>query len=160
MVSSRWLPLTCGPPARCARQAGRGRRRCNGSSATPARDGRLCAGMQCRRVDGSPVATPAAIAHTCAPDPRQGAPMVSFRLPTLACALLWAASSTTIAAQAVLPVAHGYQTREAWREPVALLRLADNTWYIGTRGLTALLVKTDEGAVLRESMASVGVDPR
>ena len=74
--------------------------------------------------------------------------MVSSRLPTLACALLWAASSTTIAAEAVLPVAHGYQTREAWREPVAPFRIADNTWYIGTRGLTALLVKTDEGAVL------------
>ena len=98
--------------------------------------------------------------------------MVSSRLPILACALLWAASSTTIAAEAVLPVAHGYQTREAWREPVAPFRIADNTWYIGTRGLTALLVKTDEGAVLLdggvasaadmllEHMASVGVEPR
>ncbi|HEY0503202.1 MAG TPA: subclass B3 metallo-beta-lactamase [Lysobacter sp.] len=52
------------------------------------------------------------------------------------------------AAEPVLPQAQGYETTESWRRPVAPIQIADRTWYIGTEGLSALLVKTDAGAVL------------
>lgn len=48
----------------------------------------------------------------------------------------------------VLPQLAAYETRDSWRQPVAPFRIADNSWYIGTEGLSALLVKTDQGAVL------------
>jgi len=56
--------------------------------------------------------------------------------------------SVASAAEPVLPQATGYQTREAWRQPVMPFRIADHTWYIGTQGLSALLVTTPDGAVL------------
>ncbi|MEG3194158.1 MBL fold metallo-hydrolase, partial [Lysobacter sp. D1-1-M9] len=53
-----------------------------------------------------------------------------------------------MSAEAVLPQLKAYETRESWRTPVAPFRIADNTWYIGTEGLSALLVTTPDGAVL------------
>ncbi len=52
------------------------------------------------------------------------------------------------AAQPLLPEATAYTSRDSWRQPIAPFALADRTWYIGTEGLGAVLVKTDAGAVL------------
>lgn len=54
----------------------------------------------------------------------------------------------THAAEPLLPQAEAYESSDAWRRPVAPFQIADRTWYIGTEGLSALLVKTDAGAVL------------
>ena len=48
----------------------------------------------------------------------------------------------------VLPQGTAYETPDAWRQPVAPVRIADHTWQIGTAGISALLVKTDDGALL------------
>lgn len=52
------------------------------------------------------------------------------------------------AAEPVLPQGSRYETPEAWRQPVAPVRIADHTWHIGTAQLTVLLVRTPDGAVL------------
>jgi metallo-beta-lactamase class B len=84
---------------------------------------------------------------------------------------LLAVSSTCIAAEPVLPQLEAYRTRESWRQPIAPFQIADRTWYIGTTGLSALLVRTDDGAVLVDGgmpqaadmllrhMAELGVAP-
>lgn len=93
----------------------------------------------------------------------------------LAGLLLWpaalAAAPVAPPTEAVLPPARGYQTPDSWRQPVAPFRIAERTWYIGTEGLSALLVKTDAGAVLIDGgvaqagemllrrMAELGVPP-
>lgn len=69
------------------------------------------------------------------------------RLLSLACLLL-SAHGVASAAEAVLPQGNAYETPDAWRQPVAPVRIADHTWQIGTAGITALLVKTDDGALL------------
>lgn len=68
------------------------------------------------------------------------------RIPAVAC-LLFAALSA-YAAEPVLPQLSAYQVRETWRQPITPFQLADHSWYIGTEGLSALLIKTPEGAVL------------
>ena len=70
-----------------------------------------------------------------------------FRLLVLAFLLLCACGSVA-AGEPVLPQAKAYTTPDAWRQPVAPVRIADHTWQIGTAGITALLVKTSEGALL------------
>lgn len=72
--------------------------------------------------------------------------MSPFRLLAVACIVFSAIPA--FAAEPVLPQANGYQTRAAWRQPVAPFRIAEHTWYIGTEGLSALLVTTPDGAVL------------
>lgn len=52
------------------------------------------------------------------------------------------------AGQALLPQLGSYQVDDAWRRPVKPFALADHSWYVGTEGLSAILVKTDAGAVL------------
>lgn len=47
-----------------------------------------------------------------------------------------------------LPQIQAYEVPEAWRQPVEPLRIAENTWQIGTAELTSLLLKTDAGAIL------------
>ena len=66
---------------------------------------------------------------------------------SLACLLL-SACGIAVAAEPVLPQGKAYETPDAWRQPVAPVRIADHTWQIGTAGITALLVKTDDGALL------------
>lgn len=95
--------------------------------------------------------------------------MSSFRPLFLACALL--APTTAPAVEPVLPPSEAYQTPDSWRQPVAPFQIATHTWYIGTEGLTALLVKTPAGAVLIDggmpqaadmllrNMADLGVAP-
>jgi metallo-beta-lactamase class B len=65
----------------------------------------------------------------------------------LACLLL-SACGLAGAAEPLLPQAKAYTTPDAWRQPVAPVRIADHTWQIGSAGITALLVKTDDGALL------------
>jgi len=72
--------------------------------------------------------------------------MTLFRPLATACCLLFAA--TTLAAEPVLPQLKAYTTRDSWRQPVPPFRLADNSWYIGTEGLSSVLVVTAQGAVL------------
>ena len=48
----------------------------------------------------------------------------------------------------VLPQAGRYLVDDSWRQPIAPVRLADHTWYVGTARLTALLIDTPQGAVL------------
>lgn len=73
--------------------------------------------------------------------------MQRFRFHLLAAAAV-AASSFAHAADPVLPPSTRYETDEAWRQPVQPFQIADHTWYIGTQGLTALLIRTPDGAVL------------
>lgn len=70
------------------------------------------------------------------------------RCCALACALLTAATAGVFAAEPVLPQLQAYETKDSWRQPVPPFRIADNSWYIGTEGLSAVLVKTPQGAVL------------
>lgn len=67
--------------------------------------------------------------------------------PLAACGLLLAAA-TSEAAEPPLPQLKAYTTRESWRQPVPPFRLADHSWYVGTEGLSSVLVKTAQGAVL------------
>ncbi|MFC3551083.1 subclass B3 metallo-beta-lactamase [Lysobacter cavernae] len=75
-----------------------------------------------------------------------------MRTPALAVALLVAATiaspAPVHAAEPVLPQLQAYEVRDSWRQPVAPFAIADRSWYIGTEGLSALLIKTDAGAVL------------
>lgn len=72
-------------------------------------------------------------------------PASVFALPAL---LAVASAFSATAEEAPLPQAKAYESPEAWRRPIAPFQIADRTWYIGTQGLSALLVKTDAGAVL------------
>lgn len=69
---------------------------------------------------------------------------------TLALAALLTAAPTLFAAtpEPVLPPSQAYPSPDAWRQPVAPFALAERSWYVGTQGLSAVLVKTDAGAVL------------
>ncbi|WP_371416957.1 subclass B3 metallo-beta-lactamase [Microbulbifer sp. THAF38] len=49
---------------------------------------------------------------------------------------------------AVLPQLETYKVPESWRQPVAPLKIAGNTWQIGTEGITSLLLKGSEGSIL------------
>lgn len=95
--------------------------------------------------------------------------MLNIRVPLLTFALLW--PTIAVATDPVLPQAEAYVTRDSWRQPVAPFQIAEHTWYIGTEGLSALLVKTTDGAVLVDGglaqaadmllqhMAELGVAP-
>jgi len=74
-----------------------------------------------------------------------------MRPSLLACPLTICLLSSALAAGAAeppLPQLEAYTVRDSWRQPIAPVRIADRTWQIGTAGLTALLVVTDDGAVL------------
>jgi metallo-beta-lactamase class B len=87
-------------------------------------------------------------------------------------ASLLAITSIAHAADPVLPQSSRYETDDAWRQPIAPFQLADHTWYIGTQGLSALLIRTPEGAVLIDGglpqaadmllqrMRDLGVEPQ
>ena len=65
---------------------------------------------------------------------------------TLLLAITSPASTPARRAEPVLPQSKAYQTPRDWRQPVAPFQIADHTWYIGTQGLSALLVRTPEAA--------------
>jgi len=64
---------------------------------------------------------------------------------SVACLLL---ACPAFAAEPVLPQLKAYEAEDGWRQPVQPFALADDSWYVGTAGLTAVLVKTPQGAVL------------
>ncbi|MEX2963480.1 subclass B3 metallo-beta-lactamase [Microbulbifer sp. TYP-18] len=47
-----------------------------------------------------------------------------------------------------LPQLEAYQVPESWLQPVPPLKIADNSWQIGTEAITSLLLKDPAGAVL------------
>lgn len=73
--------------------------------------------------------------------------MPTLRARILA-SLLLAISTGALAADTVLPQLGAYRVDDHWRQPITPFKLADNTWYVGTQGLSALLVVGDAGAVL------------
>ncbi|WP_345549122.1 subclass B3 metallo-beta-lactamase [Microbulbifer aestuariivivens] len=50
--------------------------------------------------------------------------------------------------QPQLPQLRAYKVPDRWLQPREPLQIAEHTWQIGTAGLSALLIKTDAGAVL------------
>lgn len=97
--------------------------------------------------------------------------MPSLRPALLALALSLIAAGSATAAEPLLPEARAYSSQDAWRQPVAPFRIGERSWYIGTAGLSAILVKTDAGAVLIDTglpqagdmllqrMRALGVEP-
>ncbi|WP_288130047.1 subclass B3 metallo-beta-lactamase [Microbulbifer sp.] len=55
---------------------------------------------------------------------------------------------SAVSAETALPQLQAYEVPADWRTPVKPLQIADQTWQIGSKSLTALLVKTGNGAVL------------
>src|SRR5688572_9772775 len=96
---------------------------------------------------------------------------MNARAARVAAALLSLSTFSAIAAEPVLPQTGRYEVRDAWRQPIAPVRIADHTWYIGTEGLSAVLIDTLQGAVLIDGgmpqaadmllarMQSLGVTP-
>lgn len=95
-------------------------------------------------------------------------------VPTTALALALAgllATPAGLAAEPALPQLKAYTVHESWRQPVEPVRIADNTWHIGTANLGATLVRTGAGAILIDggmpqaadlllrNMAKLGVAP-
>jgi len=74
-----------------------------------------------------------------------------MRLATLAIVpvlLLAILAPTAPAAESALPQLKAYEVPAPWRTPVEPLQITDHVWQVGAAGITALLVKTDAGAVL------------
>lgn len=94
-----------------------------------------------------------------------------FRALSAALALALLLPMQPAAAEPPLPQLEAYTVHESWRQPIAPVRIADNSWYIGTANLSAILVKTPAGAVLIDGgmpqaadmllqhMAELGVAP-
>ena len=57
-----------------------------------------------------------------------------------------------------LPQLQAYTVPEPWLAAMSPLPLADNVWHIGTEQLTALLVKTADGAILIDGGMPQGAD--
>ena len=76
----------------------------------------------------------------------------------LVACLLSCACAPAFAAEPLLPQAEAYTTRDSWRQPVAPVRIADHTWHIGTEGLTTLLIKTRDGAILIDGGVAQAAD--
>ena len=75
--------------------------------------------------------------------------MLNFkRFISLGVALLGSATMFAGAEPRPLPQLKAYEVPESWRTPVAPLQITDHVWQIGAREMTALLVKTNKGAVL------------
>jgi metallo-beta-lactamase class B len=97
--------------------------------------------------------------------------MTSRTPSALAALLLLVPVVAAAAAEPPLPQLKAYTVHESWRQPIAPVRIADNTWHIGTANLSAILVKTPDGAVLIDGgmpqaadmllqhMADLGVAP-
>jgi metallo-beta-lactamase class B len=71
--------------------------------------------------------------------------VVVASLAVAACIPLFAADASR---EPVLPQSGRYETPDSWRQPIPPFRIADHTWYIGTEGLSVVLVQTPRGAVL------------
>lgn len=78
---------------------------------------------------------------------------VSFRTLTVVGATLLALSTTSAGAQADDALTRPYPVDDCsscagWNEPQAPVRIHGNTYYVGTRGLAAMLITSPEGHVL------------
>lgn len=78
---------------------------------------------------------------------------ISVRSLTVASATIFALSSASAHAQTGDPLTRAYSADEcsscaAWNEPRAPFRIHGNTYYVGTQGLTALLITSPQGHVL------------
>ena len=78
----------------------------------------------------------------------------------VALAAAFVSSSQAADPRPVLPQAGRYLVDDSWRQPIAPVRLADHTWYIGTARLTALLIDTPRGAVLIDGGMPQAADMR
>ncbi|WP_132999284.1 subclass B3 metallo-beta-lactamase [Luteimonas arsenica] len=97
--------------------------------------------------------------------------MTHHALPAALSLALLLPAGAGIAAEPPLPQLEAYTVHESWRQPIAPVKIADNTWHIGTANLSAILVKTPAGAVLVDGgmpqaadmllrhMADLGVAP-
>lgn len=79
--------------------------------------------------------------------------MTSVYVRTFAAAALLALCGTTAAAQTGDPLTRPYSAADCpscaeWNQPHAPVRLHGNTYYVGTHGLTALLITSPQGHVL------------
>lgn len=86
-------------------------------------------------------------------------------------AAVFALALPGLAAAQPLPQLKSYQVDASWITPVEPLRISDHVWQIGAQDITALLVKTPQGAVLIDggmpqmteallkNMAKLGVAP-
>jgi metallo-beta-lactamase class B len=103
--------------------------------------------------------------------------MASVSIRTLTVATLLAFSHTAAAAQGDDPLTRAYPAERCsscagWNEPQAPVRLHGSTYYVGTRGLTALLITSPGGHVLidgalpnsapliLQNIRALGFDPR
>jgi metallo-beta-lactamase class B len=103
--------------------------------------------------------------------------MRSICIRTLLVAAALLALSNTAAAQGGDPLTRAYsaescQSCAGWNAPQAPVRIHGNTYYVGTRGLTALLITSPEGHVLIDgglpnsaplilaNIRALGFDPR
>lgn len=78
---------------------------------------------------------------------------VSLRIVTGVSATLLALSSSIAAAQTGDPLTRPYSERDCsncaeWNEPQAPVKIHGNTYYVGTRGLAAVLITSPQGHVL------------
>lgn len=55
-------------------------------------------------------------------------------------------SNSFSAVEKLLKKSHG--SPDNWGRPIEPFQIADHSWYIGTEGLAAILIKTNEGAIL------------
>jgi metallo-beta-lactamase class B len=71
-------------------------------------------------------------------------------LPRWLVALLLTATGPALAAETADPLTRPMQCARcaAWNEPVAPFRIHGNTWYVGVRGLSSVLIRTSAGLVL------------
>lgn len=86
--------------------------------------------------------------------------------------LLNSAIPYTTAEETLLPQQQAYEVPDSWRAPVAPLQITEHVWQIGTRELTSLLIKTEDGAALIDggmpqaadhllaNMRRLGVEPQ
>jgi metallo-beta-lactamase class B len=63
-------------------------------------------------------------------------------------AMLAVAASLPAQAHEPLPQLKAYEVQASWLSPIEPLRISDHVWQIGTASITALLVKTEQGALL------------
>lgn len=63
-------------------------------------------------------------------------------------ALVGCVAATGAWAHEPLPQLQAYKVQPGWLTPITPLRISDHVWQIGTANITALLVKTSQGAVL------------
>ena len=62
--------------------------------------------------------------------------------------VLAAAGSWLVTSAAATGTSSGAAMRATWRQPQAPERIYGNTWYVGSRGLSAILITSPKGHVL------------